>query len=253
MFKTHGGKSQMEVSAKGRDLQNVTVNLHTCCALESDQFTRFNGSAFLSPTRPASGDHDEDGSSSSNVEAPTVDAADVLVLSGSTFIDVSNPKRRHGESSSLRRNPRTRISKKENPTAVVSTQRRQSLMSQAVASRPGRLGPASAGYDHALAAPTTQPPSSFPLALRPRQHQIPDRTPGPLDRQFENVSAPNFRPDELLSLVVKTVRVEVDGQMCAIATANGDAVFAYSREQGKPPKFELDVGHPWKNAPPPQP
>ncbi|KAK1503904.1 uncharacterized protein CCOS01_16979 [Colletotrichum costaricense] len=88
--KAHGGKSHVEVLAKGRDLQKVTMNLHTCCALESDQFTQSNGSAFLSTMRPAFGDHDENGSS--NAEASTTDAADVLVLSGSTFNPVSNPK-----------------------------------------------------------------------------------------------------------------------------------------------------------------
>ncbi|KXH69387.1 hypothetical protein CSAL01_07732 [Colletotrichum salicis] len=208
--------------------------------------------------RPASGDHDDDGSSSSNAEASTADAADVLVLSGSTFNHVSNPRHRYGESSSPRRSPRTGIAKKQNPTAVVSTLRRQSLMSQAVASRPGWLGPASGGYGHTLAAPTKQPRSSFSLAIRPLRRQIPHRTPALAHvrtrwRKFENVPAPNFRPDELLILVVKTVRVEVDGQIYAISTANGDPVDAYFREQEKPPKFEFDVGHPGNNAPPPQP
>ncbi|KAK1517392.1 hypothetical protein CABS01_16659 [Colletotrichum abscissum] len=226
IFKTHGGRSQME-------------------------FTQFNGSAFLSPKRPASGDHDEDGSSSSNVEASTADAADVLVLSGSTFNDVSNPKRRHGESSSLRRSPRTRITKKENPTAAVSTERRQSLISY----NAGSIHIHSL-YDHFSAKSPTERLVHLTDKCKPSYAVLQGAALAHVRIRwckFENVSAPNFRPDELLSLVVKTVRVEVDGQMCAFATANGDSVFAYSREQGEPPKFELDVGHPWKNAPPPQP
>ncbi|KAI3532063.1 hypothetical protein CABS02_13973 [Colletotrichum abscissum] len=249
-FKTHGGKSQIEVSAKGRDLQNVTVNLHTWCALESDQFTQFNGSAFLSTTRPASGDHDGDGSSSSNAEASTADAADVLILSGSTFNDVSNPKRRHGESSSLRKSPRTRIAKKEYPTAVVSTQRRQSVLLQR------SLHPVFHSlYDHFSAKSSTERLAHLTDKYKPSYAVLQGAALAHVRIRwckFENVSAPIFRPDELLSLVVKTVHVEVDGQMCVISTANGDTVFAYFREQGKPPTIELDVGHPWKNAPPPQ-
>ncbi|KAI3531319.1 hypothetical protein CABS02_14202 [Colletotrichum abscissum] len=240
---------------KGRDLQNVTVNLHTCCALESDQSTQFNGSAFLSTTRLASGDHDEDGSSSSNAEASTADAADVLILSGSTFNDVSNPKYRHGESSFLRRSPRTRIAKMENPTAVVSTQRRRSLMSQALLQC--SLHPVFHSlYDHVSTKSPTKRLAHLTDKYKPSYAVLQGAALAHVRIRwckFENVSAPNFRPGELLSLVVKTVRVEVDGQTCAISTANGDAVFAYSREQGKPLKFELDVGHPWKNAPPPQP